>query len=183
MTRGGELHIFKKGTFTKDYISFATPGYQLLNSPSAGAMLRVTTRISPWYQWTYYEIEAFSLTVYSWKLSRSRSDLSEAANTVINQIVDSNIDLWEGYYRTIGQDNDACFHYPIFDELPSFIELPGPCPDAIRGVSDFNVDAVSKNTILINTALYTFLKILLGILIHLNKFYYRWVTLIMDCFR
>lgn len=79
--------------------------------------------------------------IYSWKLSKSRSGLSNAAEEIINQLVSDNIDLWEGYYRTTQQDNNGCFFYPVFDTLPYSIELPGPCDTSITGVNNFNAAA------------------------------------------
>lgn len=92
-----------------------------------------------------YDIDIKKLsffTVYSWKLSRTRGGLSAAANNAINTVVTNNIDLFEGYYTTTDQSNDACFHYPVFDR-PTAIELPGPCDERIRGVANFNTAAVS----------------------------------------
>lgn len=82
-------------------------------------------------------------TVYSWKLSKTRAGLSEAANNVINELVSKNIDLHERYYEKTGQDHAACFYYPVFDEIPLSIELPGPCDESITGVPNFNVNDVS----------------------------------------
>ncbi|XP_075983119.1 uncharacterized protein LOC142981240 isoform X2 [Anticarsia gemmatalis] len=76
--------------------------------------------------------------IFSWKMSRSQSGLSAAANTAINQVVNDQIFLWDGYYETTGQDSNACFHYPVFDQLPSTIDLIGACPTNIRGVANFN---------------------------------------------
>uniref|UniRef100_A0A2A4JVA8 Lipocalin/cytosolic fatty-acid binding domain-containing protein n=1 Tax=Heliothis virescens TaxID=7102 RepID=A0A2A4JVA8_HELVI len=83
-------------------------------------------------------IEADRKQIYSWKLSRSRAGLSEQANSVVDELVSQNIDLFEGYYRYTKQDNAACFHYPVHDELPDSIILPGPCDESIRGVPNFN---------------------------------------------
>ncbi|XP_047033930.1 uncharacterized protein LOC124640271 isoform X1 [Helicoverpa zea] len=83
-------------------------------------------------------VDANSKQIYSWKLSRSRAGLSEAANIIIDELVSQNIDLFEGYYRYTKQDNSACFHYPVHDELPDSIILPGPCDDSIRGIPNFN---------------------------------------------
>nr|XP_049704849.1 uncharacterized protein LOC110376413 isoform X13 [Helicoverpa armigera] len=85
-------------------------------------------------------IEANRKQIYSWKLSRSRAGLSEAANIIIDELVSQNIDLFEGYYRYTKQDNSACFHYPVHDELPDSIILPGPCDDSIRGIPNFNTN-------------------------------------------
>lgn len=81
--------------------------------------------------------------VYSWKLSKSREGLSEAANNAINELISKNIDLHEPYYRTTGQDHAACFYYPVFDQAPLSIELPGPCNESITGVPNFNLNNVS----------------------------------------
>lgn len=91
----------------------------------------------------------FSISVYSWKLGRSRAGLSTAANNVIDQLVSSNIDLHERYYRYTAQDDAACFYYPDFDQLPAVIELPGPCNTTIRAVSNFNAAAVSSIGVLL----------------------------------
>ncbi|KAJ8723730.1 hypothetical protein PYW07_007710 [Mythimna separata] len=77
--------------------------------------------------------------LYSWKLSRSRDGLSEAANHAIDELVSSNIDLHEPYYRTTRQDNEACFYYPVFEQAPQSIELPGPCNESVAGIPNFNM--------------------------------------------
>lgn len=92
-------------------------------------------------------LKILTITVYSWKLSNSRSGLSQNANNAINAIVSDNIDLWEGYYYNTQQTEDACFHYPIFENLPSAIILPGRCNEAIRGVANFDAAAVSDHRI------------------------------------
>ncbi|KAJ8714188.1 hypothetical protein PYW08_007808 [Mythimna loreyi] len=84
-------------------------------------------------------LDADRKQLYSWKLSRSRSGLSEAANNAINELVSTNIDLHEPYYRTTRQDNEACFYYPVFDQVPLSIELPGPCNESIAGIPNFNM--------------------------------------------
>ncbi|KAJ2953455.1 hypothetical protein O0L34_g1049 [Tuta absoluta] len=76
--------------------------------------------------------------IYSWKLSRSRAGLSQAANERINAVVSNNTDLFELYYDETAQTNNACFYYPEFNVLPTSIELPGPCDNTIRGVSNFS---------------------------------------------
>ncbi|KAJ0173509.1 hypothetical protein K1T71_010658 [Dendrolimus kikuchii] len=86
-------------------------------------------------------LDAERKQIYSWKLSRSRSGLSQNATNAINAIVSDNIDLWEGYYYNTKQTDDACFHYPIFDTLPASIILPGRCNETIRGIPNF--DAVA----------------------------------------
>ncbi|KAI5642834.1 lipocalin / cytosolic fatty-acid binding protein family domain-containing protein [Phthorimaea operculella] len=76
--------------------------------------------------------------IYSWKLSRSRAGLSQAANNRINAIVSNNTDLFELYYEETAQTNDACFYYPEVQDNPNMIELPGPCNSNIRGVANFS---------------------------------------------
>ncbi|CAH0594385.1 unnamed protein product [Chrysodeixis includens] len=77
--------------------------------------------------------------VYSWKLSRSRESFSETAQNAINQIVSSNIDLNEPYYSVTGQDSNACFYYPEFDN-PEVIDLPEPCNPSITGIPNFDAE-------------------------------------------
>ncbi|KPI92172.1 Apolipoprotein D [Papilio xuthus] len=79
-----------------------------------------------------------SKQIYSWKLSRSQTGLSQSANNTINQVVSSTTDLFENYYETSDQSNAACFHYPVFDEMPPAITLPGPCDQSIRAKANFN---------------------------------------------
>ncbi|XP_050551204.1 uncharacterized protein LOC118275267 isoform X3 [Spodoptera frugiperda] len=81
--------------------------------------------------------------IYSWILSRSRAGLTESAQLAIQEHISNNIDLYEGYYQTTKQDNAACFYYPVFDQLPLSIELPGPCDASIKGISGFNQAAFS----------------------------------------
>nr|QNT08914.1 polycalin [Spodoptera littoralis] len=88
-------------------------------------------------------LDAERKQIYSWKLSKSRAGLSESAHSAIQEHVSNNIDLFEGYYRTTKQDNTACFHYPEFDQLPSSIELPGPCDASIKGIANFDGTAFS----------------------------------------
>ncbi|RVE53897.1 hypothetical protein evm_001559 [Chilo suppressalis] len=75
--------------------------------------------------------------VYSWKLSRSQSGLSQNANTNIDVIVNERRDLFFKYYERTGQDSDACFYYPVFDGQQSSIILPGSC-ETLSGVPNFN---------------------------------------------
>ncbi|XP_022817976.1 uncharacterized protein LOC111350579 [Spodoptera litura] len=88
-------------------------------------------------------LDAERKQIYSWKLSKSRAGLSESAHSAIQEHISNNIDLFEGYYRTTKQDNTACFHYPEFDQLPSSIELPGPCDASIKGIANFDGTAFS----------------------------------------
>ncbi|KAF9816947.1 hypothetical protein SFRURICE_016828 [Spodoptera frugiperda] len=85
--------------------------------------------------------------IYSWILSRSRAGLTESAQLAIQEHISNNIDLYEGYYQTTKQDNAACFYYPVFDQLPLSIELPGPCDASIKGISGFNQAAFSEKWI------------------------------------
>ncbi|XP_013192152.2 uncharacterized protein LOC106136222 [Amyelois transitella] len=78
--------------------------------------------------------------VFSWKLSKYQEGLTDEANANIDQIVNNTTDLFEDYYDVIGQNNDACFYYPEFDELPPIIELPGPCDESIVGVPNFDME-------------------------------------------
>ncbi|XP_063628207.1 uncharacterized protein LOC134799701 [Cydia splendana] len=86
-------------------------------------------------------VDDTSKQIYSWKMSRSRSGLSQSANDAIDELVNNNIDLHENYYELTDQSNDGCFHYPVFDEPPSAIVLPGPCDDRIQAKADFEVNA------------------------------------------
>ncbi|XP_013135715.1 PREDICTED: uncharacterized protein LOC106101136 [Papilio polytes] len=79
-----------------------------------------------------------SKQIYSWKLSRSQAGLSQSANNSINQVVSNTTDLFENYYESSDQSNAACFHYPVFDEMPPAILLPGPCDQTIRAKANFN---------------------------------------------
>ncbi|CAH2094770.1 unnamed protein product [Euphydryas editha] len=85
------------------------------------------------------EINATSKQVYSWKLSRSQSGLSQAAINNINNIVSNTDDLFEGYYDNTDQTVNGCFHYPEFEELPPAIELIGPCDESINAKANFSV--------------------------------------------
>ncbi|OWR44741.1 chlorophyllide A binding protein precursor, partial [Danaus plexippus plexippus] len=79
--------------------------------------------------------------VYSWKLSRSKSGLSPAAITRINQLVSNTSELFEDYYDVTDQTSRGCFYYPDFPQPPSSIILPGPCNETIRAKSNFNTTA------------------------------------------
>ncbi|XP_061721996.1 uncharacterized protein LOC133528577 [Cydia pomonella] len=85
-------------------------------------------------------IDDTSKQIYSWKMSRSRSGLSQAANDRIDEVVKNNVDLHENYYENTDQSNDGCFHYPVFNEAPPAIVLPGPCDDRIQAKADFEVN-------------------------------------------
>ncbi|KPJ13950.1 Apolipoprotein D [Papilio machaon] len=80
-----------------------------------------------------------SKQIYSWKLSRSQTGLSQSANNTINQVVSNTTDLFEKYYERSDQSNAACFHYPVFDEMPASITLPGPCDQSIRAKANFSI--------------------------------------------
>ncbi|CAK1583857.1 unnamed protein product [Parnassius mnemosyne] len=79
--------------------------------------------------------------IYSWKLSRSQSGLSQLANNIINEVVTNTTDLFDGYYDNSDQSSDACFYYPVFDSLPSMITLPGKCDETIRAKANFDASA------------------------------------------
>ncbi|CAG5005077.1 unnamed protein product [Parnassius apollo] len=79
--------------------------------------------------------------IYSWKLSRSQTGLSESANNATNEVVTNTKDLFEGYYDNSDQSSSACFYYPVFDSLPSMITLPGECDETIRAKANFNASA------------------------------------------
>ncbi|XP_072929716.1 uncharacterized protein [Epargyreus clarus] len=79
--------------------------------------------------------------IFSWKLARSRDGLSNASRAIIDDIVNRNVDLFEGYYEETDQSNNGCFHYPVFPETPEFITLPGPCDETIRAKANFNAAA------------------------------------------
>lgn len=83
--------------------------------------------------------------VYSWKFAKSRSGLTPAASDRIDEVVRSNTDLYQNYFTYTDQSNDACFHYPDYEELPPIIDLPGPCDESIRGVPNFDAASVSIN--------------------------------------
>ncbi|XP_068619407.1 uncharacterized protein [Battus philenor] len=76
--------------------------------------------------------------IYSWKLSRSQSGLSQAANNAIDTVVTNTTDLFEDYYERSDQSSNACFYYPVFDQLPATITLPGLCDASIRAKPNFN---------------------------------------------
>nr|WFP52431.1 polycalin [Plutella xylostella] len=82
-------------------------------------------------------LEGNEKQIYSWKLSKSQAGLTADANTEIDAIVSSNIDLFERYYEVADQTIKGCFYYPEFDDSVTAIELPGPCDDSIKGVPDF----------------------------------------------
>ncbi|XP_045776254.1 uncharacterized protein LOC123874798 [Maniola jurtina] len=79
--------------------------------------------------------------IYSWKLSRSQTGLSQTAVTTINQIVRDTRPLFARYFENTDQTVVGCFHYPRFDELPPTIELLGPCDTRIRAKANFDVAA------------------------------------------
>ncbi|KAI8424832.1 hypothetical protein MSG28_006760 [Choristoneura fumiferana] len=87
------------------------------------------------------DIDEESKQVYSWKLSRSRSPLSTSANERIDAVVTENVDLYEGYYEYTDQSNDGCFYYPVFEETPEAIILPGPCDNRIQAKANFDAGA------------------------------------------
>uniref|UniRef100_A0A2H1WEV9 SFRICE_011468 n=1 Tax=Spodoptera frugiperda TaxID=7108 RepID=A0A2H1WEV9_SPOFR len=78
--------------------------------------------------------------VGSWKLSRTET-LSPTAETVMDEIIKKTHGLHQKYYQTTSQSPDDCFYYPDFDQPPDYIELPGPCSTAIKGVSNFKMAA------------------------------------------
>jgi hypothetical protein len=80
-------------------------------------------------------------------MSRTQSGLSPNANASINAIVSARKDLFELYYETTGQDSNACFYYPVFDGTPNVIRLPGSCDPSIKGIPNFNADAVSNSRV------------------------------------
>ncbi|XP_069360734.1 uncharacterized protein [Maniola hyperantus] len=82
-----------------------------------------------------------SKQIYSWKLSRSQTGLSQAAVMRINQIVTDTRPLFARYFENTDQTVDGCFHYPRFEELPPTIELLGRCDTRIRAKADFDVAA------------------------------------------
>lgn len=100
----------------------------------------------------------FLCVVYSWKLSRSKTGLSAAATNRINEIVSREDNLFEGYFEETPQDTNACFHYPVFDQLPDVITLHGPCDTSIRGVANFDAGRVC-NVYLLSNNYYNICKI------------------------
>ncbi|XP_047994051.1 uncharacterized protein LOC125232436 [Leguminivora glycinivorella] len=86
-------------------------------------------------------VEETSKQIYSWKMSRTRSGLSQSANDIIDEVVRQNVDLHENYYEPSDQSYDGCFYYPVFEETPAAIVLPGHCDDRIQAKADFDVEA------------------------------------------
>lgn len=91
-----------------------------------------------------------SFTVYSWKLSRSKT-LSAAANTAINNKISEVDVLHQQYYENIDQSEDACFFLP--DLAPGEpVVFDGQCDRNIPIVQNFNAARVgdSKSFIMIS---------------------------------
>jgi hypothetical protein len=88
----------------------------------------------------------FLVTVYSWKLSRSKR-LSNAANNHINGILLlSNDDvLDQRYFEDINQSDEACFYLPVLKPGEPVV-FPGQCDETIPAVPNFNVSRVSIHT-------------------------------------
>ncbi|XP_052744153.1 uncharacterized protein LOC112046433 [Bicyclus anynana] len=118
-----------------------------LNDPVAGGIFEMTFHVLDVVYNDFAllygcrDVDSTRKQIYSWKLSRSSTTLSETAVTRINQIVNDTRPLFERYFEETDQTSNGCFHYPDFDELPSVIELTGHCDTSIRGKANFDVAA------------------------------------------
>lgn len=76
------------------------------------------------------------VTVYSWKLSRTKQ-LSAAANTAINSAIANVQVLDNAYYEDIDQSANGCFYLP--DLAPGEpVEFVGQCDPNVPVVQNFN---------------------------------------------
>lgn len=88
-----------------------------------------------------------SFTVYSWKLSRSKT-LSAAANTAINSKISEVDVLHQQYYENIDQSEAACFFLP--DLVPGEpVVFEGQCDRNIPIVQNFNAARVGDSKALL----------------------------------
>ena len=70
--------------------------------------------------------------------------LTPEATAAINKKIEDTQGLKSEYYQTTSQSDAACFYYPVWETLPSTIELPGPCNTSITGVANFDGERVSS---------------------------------------
>lgn len=82
----------------------------------------------------------FFISVYTWKLSRTR-ELSANATTEIDRVINSINVLNQRYYSRIEHTDSACFYYPEADGSP--VVFRGQCNESIPVVTNFNAAAVS----------------------------------------
>ncbi|CAF4867626.1 unnamed protein product [Pieris macdunnoughi] len=73
--------------------------------------------------------------VWSAKLSKTR-ELSEDAQNVISQYMESNRVLEEKFYFSVDQSDSVCFHYP--ETTGDRTIIPGQCDDSISGETSFD---------------------------------------------
>ncbi|CAG9789457.1 unnamed protein product [Diatraea saccharalis] len=76
--------------------------------------------------------------VWAWKLSRER-ELSETANNIIDEVMESINVLDNRYFQNIPQDQAACFYYPEPNGKP--VTFRGQCDESVAVVQNFNVEA------------------------------------------
>ena len=77
-------------------------------------------------------------------MSKKLEPLSPDAIAAIDKKIEETEGLAPAHYLPTSQSGEACFHYPAWDTLPPFIELPGSCDLTITGFSGFNAFQVSS---------------------------------------
>lgn len=88
----------------------------------------------------------FIFSVWSWKLSRTRS-LSANATSAIDQIIDSIQVLNNRFFETVNNSDDACFYYPEANGQP--VIFRGICDQNIPVVTGFDAGQVTFTLLLI----------------------------------
>lgn len=87
-------------------------------------------------------------SVWSWKLSRTRS-LSANAINAIDKIIDSIQVLNSHFYESVKNSDDACFYYPAANKEP--VVFRGICDKSIEVVSNFEAEKVTFILLYVDT--------------------------------
>ncbi|XP_047512186.1 uncharacterized protein LOC125054377 isoform X2 [Pieris napi] len=127
-------------------------GTATIASSDRSAKLNVTLEVTPnnyvtqplWILATNYNTYAVSYTcvdldgnrkqVTSWILSRSRN-LTDAARTEVNSVIDSYYDLSRQYFMDADQTDDACFYLP--PRTGKAVVFRGKCDENIKVMTNF----------------------------------------------
>lgn len=88
----------------------------------------------------YRSLKQFSIAVYSWKLSRTRSLTAQAVTAINNAIAPIEV-LDNVYYESIDQSDDACFYLPEIGPGQPIV-LIGQCDPNITVVQNFDAGRV-----------------------------------------
>ncbi|XP_045453252.1 uncharacterized protein LOC123662453 [Melitaea cinxia] len=89
--------------------------------------------------YTCSNIDSENFRVWSWKLSRTKQ-LTPAAVTAINNVVNTIPVLNDQYYTNNDQSVEGCFYYPEPEPgLP--VVFPGQCDQNIQAVPNFNLSS------------------------------------------